>query len=234
MNIEALKKKWYSEDQVDTDGALRRMIIESLDADSRVLDAGAGAGDLFPYDLKERVREMVGIDLDPRVESNPLLHRGIKADMTAIPVPDDYFDVVFCRYVLEHVTNPQPFINEIGRILRAGGRFIFLTPNKRHYVSIASRITPQRFHAWYNRLRGRKESDTFPTVYRLNTVTSIRSNLHAAGFVERKLDLLECCPNYLAFSFVTFILGVAYERIVNSTNCLAWARVNILGCFEKK
>jgi len=234
MSVDNAKRRWYHPDQFDNDEALRQMIYDVVDPDSRVLDVGAGVGNLFPYELKNRVADLIGIDRDPRVEANPLLHRGIRADVTDIPIEDSYFDVVFSRYVLEHIEKPEEFLREMYRILKPGGYFIFLTPNKWHYVSLASLLTPHHFHKWYNRLRGRDRADTFPTFYRLNSVSDIRRQLQAAGFVERKLVLLECCPNYLTFCMPAFMLGVGYERLINSSNLFAEMRGNILGCFSKR
>lgn len=234
MGVKETKRRWYGADELSNDAPFRKMIYGAVSPETRVLDAGAGAGDLFPYDLKGRVKEIIGVDLDPRVKTNPQLDRGIEADLTAIPIEDNYFDVVFSRYVLEHVGAPEAFLHEMNRILKPGGRILFLTPNKWHYVSLASRLTPQAFHNWYNKRRGRQAEDTFPTVYRLNSVSSIRKHFRRAGFRELRLLLRECCPNYLTFSAPVFALGVAYERIVNSSHLLAGLRVNILGCFEKE
>lgn len=233
MDINKAKQHWYKPSQLDNDEPFRQMIYETIVPESRILDAGAGAGEIFSYNLREYVTEIVGVDLDPRVETNPQLHRGIRTDLTSIPVEDNYFDLVFCRYVLEHIENPQEFLQEIYRILKPGGCFLLLTPNKWHYVSLASLLSPKWFHNWYNRLRGRDEEDTFPTFYRLNSVSTIRHQFNLAGFEERKLVLRECCPNYLTFCMPAFMLGVAYERLVNSTNLLARMRVNILGSFKK-
>jgi SAM-dependent methyltransferase len=234
MNARQAKHRFYGPEQQDNDPAFRRMIYEAARPASRVLDAGAGAGDLFPYELKGRVAEMIGVDLDPRVVANPQLDRGILADLAEIPLPDESIDLVFSRYVLEHIAEPAAFLDEVYRILRPGGQFLFLTPNKWHYVSLASRLTPQAFHAWYNRKRGREEEDTFPTAYRLNSRSDVRREFAEAGFECESLVMRECCPNYLLLSMPTFLLGVAYERMVNATPLLADLRVNILGCFRKE
>lgn len=233
MNVETTKRRWYDEEKLDNDSSFREMIYEAVSPPTRVLDAGAGVGDLFQYDLKGRVKEVLGVDLDARVSTNPQLHRGIVADLSHIPIGDGSCDVVFSRYVLEHIADPQAFLREVNRILKPGGDFLFLTPNRRHYVALAARVTPHCFHSWYNRLRGRDEEDTFPTHYRLNSAASLRRNLERAGFRENRLVFLECCPNYLAFSLPSFLAGVAYERIVNSTDLLAHLRVNIMGWYSK-
>jgi len=226
-------KRYYQPDEYDNDIMFLEKIQSTVQPDMHILDAGAGTGEKFRYDLREQVKELVGVDLDPRVESNQRLHRGVKADITSTPFENEYFDIVFSRYVLEHVTEPQKFLKEIWRVLKPGGRFLFLTPNKWHYVCLVSRLSPHSFHGWVNRRRGRNESDTFPTTYRLNSRSDIRREFATAGFVERDLIMRECCPNYLTFALPAFLLGVAYERLGNSTGLLSGLRVNIIGDFEK-
>jgi SAM-dependent methyltransferase len=175
----------------------------------------------------------VGADFDTRVCENPLLHRGVVIVGEKLPFDDGAFDVVFSRYVLEHVTNPPRFLNEVWRVLRPGGSFLFLTPNKCHYVAVASRCTSHAFHGWYNKLRGREETDTFSTVYRLNSRRTIRRHFENAGYLEEELITRECCPNYLTLAVPLFLIGVGFERLVNSSDVFAGLRVNILGHFSK-
>lgn len=195
---------------------------------------GAGTGRLFQYDIKEKVHELTGVDLDPRVEDNPLLDQGIVGDLYNLPFEDSHFDVAFCRYVLEHVDRPTDFASEIHRVLRPGGCFVFLTPNRWHYVTVISRITPPSFHTWLNRRRGRDDADTFPTRYLLNSSRQLERHFASAGFVRESLTYRECCPNYLKFSRPLFLLGVLYERTVNRFEILRFLRVNLVGTFRKE
>ncbi len=146
MSNEALRARHYPPEMWDNDGVFLEMIKEKTGSQSCVLDAGAGAGDAFPYELKDNVNEMVGIDLDPRVLDNPRLHKGVHGNLDMMPFQDETFDIVFCRYVLEHLGQPNAFAAEIARVLKPGGRFIFLTPSKWHYVAMGARLTPDWFH----------------------------------------------------------------------------------------
>jgi ubiquinone/menaquinone biosynthesis C-methylase UbiE len=234
VDVDKAKQRFYRPDQYNNDDVFLRMIESALRPDMRVLDAGAGAGDLFQYELKEQVKEMVGVDLDPRVESNPRLHRGIKSDLTNIPCEDETFDLVFSRYVFEHVAEPQAFLGEMHRLLKPGGSLLFLAPNKWHYFSLVAQCTPMAFHSWYNRKRGRDDEDTFPTLYKLNSPGDLNREMDRAGFDEKQLILRECSPNYLTFSWPSFLIGVAYERIVNSWSMFRRFRVNLLGEYTKR
>ena len=231
-----LKKKFYTDQDYDNDAAFLEMVENNIKLGSIVMDLGSGAGHKFAYDFKTKVGpsgQIVGADFDQRVLENPLVHKGVVLNGAGLPFDDGTFDIVFTRYVLEHVAEPEEFLIEICRVLRPGGSFIFLTPNKWHYVCIGARFTPERFHEFYNKKRGREETDTFPTVYRLNSRSALRHHLKKVGFVEKELRMRECCPNYLMLAAPLFLIGVAYERLVNATELLSGLRVNILGHFAK-
>jgi SAM-dependent methyltransferase len=200
---------------------------------SVVLDIGAGAGELNSYVLKGRVQRMVGVDLDPRVTTNPLLDEGVLAEAGALPFADSTFDIAFSVYVLEHIARPEQFIAEVRRVLKPGGVFIALTPNRWHYVPMIAALTPMSFHRWFNERRGRAADDTFPTFYRMNSRGAQRRLFEAADFETLGLTMLETQPNYLKFSTPTFLAGVVYERLVNGSKLLADLRVNIISAFRK-
>jgi SAM-dependent methyltransferase len=223
------------QDRLYPDNRSRRpelRLFEAIDATagpgSEVLELGAGAGEINVHDLRGRVKRMVGIDLSNRVTTNPLLDQGIIADATDQPFEDNSFDLVFALYVLEHIEDGPAFCREVVRVVRPGGSFIALTPNLYHYVPAISRLTPHRFHEWIGTRRGHHEEDVVPTFYRLNSRRALTTHLRAAGFDDVELTMIEVQPNYLLWSTPTFLLGAAYERLVNSTPALAGLRVNIL------
>jgi SAM-dependent methyltransferase len=232
--VTSLRRRFYP-DVVQRDPVAR--FVKRLDAivktGDRVLDIGAGAGELNTYALKGRVRQLVGIDLDPRVVSNPLLDAGLGADVYALPFRNQSFDVVFSIYVLEHIDRPSQLTAEIARVLRPGGVCLLLTPNLFHYVTMLSRLTPTSFHRWANERRGRASDDTFPTCYQLNSRRALSKHFSAAGLRTIAIDAIEVQPNYLTFNPLAYALGVGYERTVNATELLSSFRVNLIGVFRK-
>jgi SAM-dependent methyltransferase len=235
MSLASLKHRFYP-DPRSSDPLVHftELLEEHLRPEYEVLDLGAGAGELNSYRLKGRVNRIVGVDLDPRVKENPLLDEGVVADLTHLPFSDRTFDLVFSIYVLEHIMQPVPFLNEIARVLRPGGYCLFLTPNRFHYVPLIASVTPIWFHRWFNRKRGRADQDTFPTYYRLNSRRALRHQFACAGFEPIQLRTIEVAPHYLTFSTPTFLLGVAYERLVNASAWLSGLRVGILGSFRRQ
>ena len=225
----------YWEDKLYPTGASRcpvHTFVEQVGHHVRpemtVLDIGAGAGERSVYDFRGKCHEMVGVDLDPRVVENPLLDRGKVCTATEIPLPDNSVDLAFSIYVCEHVEDPTLFMQEVSRVLKPGGQFLSLAPNRVHYVPLIASLTPTSFHKWVNRKRGRDDDDTFPTFYRLNSTRTFRKHASSAGLSDVQTESVEVCPNYLRFALPFFLVGAAYERLVNSSQLFARFRVNFI------
>ena len=214
-------------------GFLERM-GELIGPGMSVLDIGAGAGERSLYDYKSKCERMVGVDVDPRVVDNPLLHEGVQANANSLPFQDNQFDLAFSVYVLEHVDQPEVFCREVARVLKPGGQYWSITPNKIHYVPMVAALTPTRFHKWLNSKRGRDTEDTFPTCYKLNSKKDLRHHFGNVGMAEVEISMVEVRPNYLAFTLPTFLIGAAYERVVNATELLSGFRVNFVCGFQKQ
>ena len=105
------------------------------------LDLGAGSrihgGWLghAPEALRARVRMLVGVDLvAPHLRQHPHLSSGALAAGEALPFRSDSVDLVSANMVLEHLTDPAGVFREVARVLRPGGAFVFVTPNRAHPV----------------------------------------------------------------------------------------------------
>lgn len=212
----------------DAVGVFLRHLDEAVTSSDVVLDIGAGAGELNRYELKGKVRQMIGTDLDPRVTSNRLLDLGIIGDGRTLPVDDASIDLAFSIYTQEHVEDPARFAREVYRVLKMGGRYLAITPNRFHYVPLIAAVTPTSFHRSVNARRGRQGEDTFSTFYRLNTASAMSRCFGAAGFSEVTTRGIEVEPQYLKFNAAAYLCGVGYERLVNATESLAALRVNLI------
>jgi SAM-dependent methyltransferase len=190
-----------------------------------VLDLGAGSGRLKQMNFRGLVERVCGVDPDPRVLDNPFLDEARVGRGEAIPYPSSSFDMVIANNLLEHLDNPLSVFCEVSRVLRPGGYFLAKTPNKWHYAPISARLTPHKFHRWFNSKRGRSENDTYPTKYLANTPRSVRRLARAARLEEVSIELIEGRPEYLRFSTLTYVLGASYERLVNRFTALRSLRV---------
>lgn len=232
--VEWLDKTLYPEHARNWDDQLfRERILAYLRPDSVILDLGAGGGIVSQMHFLGLVAQVCGVDLDPRVVDNPMLNEGRVADAGKIPYEDGRFDMVFSDNVLEHLDEPLQVFREVARVLKPGGVFLFKTPNKWHYMPTIARMTPHGFHQYVNRLRGRAEVDTFPTRYRANTHSDIKRLAREAGLLLEGVELIEGRPEYLRMTWPTYLVGVAYEKIVNSNELFAPIRILLVGKLRK-
>ncbi|GGB77897.1 hypothetical protein GCM10007417_17250 [Glycocaulis alkaliphilus] len=215
------------------DRLFRDRILSALGHDAEILDVGAGAGIIELMNFRGIARRVCGVDLDPRVKANPNLDEGRVADAGAIPFEDNRFDLAFSDNVVEHLDDPATVFAEVFRVLKPGGRFLFKTPNRFHYMPLIAQATPHGFHRWINRKRGRAEVDTFPTRYRANSALKVRQLAASIGFEEERLELVEGRPEYMRLSPITYAAGIAYERTVNASGFLQNLRVLMMATLRK-
>lgn len=96
----------------------------------KVLDVGCGIGDFLEYR-----KNSAGLDINPHnVEF--CKQKNLEAyliEKEKFPFPDQSFDSVILDNVLEHLTNPQPTLSEIYRVLKQNGRLVVAVPGKKGY-----------------------------------------------------------------------------------------------------
>ena len=230
-SVRELEARYYT-NHVDDHAVFDATIRRYLRREAVILDAGAGRGLRYPYDYGEAVARVVGVDTDPEVAHNPSLDDAVVADLSHLPFADRTFDLVFSRYVVEHLTRPLATFRELHRVMKPGAHLLFQTPNRYHYVAVGAMLTPHRFHVWFNERRGRVQGDTFPTRYRANDRRTLRRMAANSGFSVVALEMIEPKPDYLFFHPLAYRVGIAYERLVDSTPRLADLRCVIVADLE--
>lgn len=185
------------------------LVRSCLKEGSRVLDLGSGRGGLIEQ-LDFPLAQVVGLDPDWRslVEHRlPQLPR-VTGFSHPLPFADESFDVIFCSWLLEHLSDPAADLAEISRVLRPGGSFIFITPNKKHPLAWVNRvlggITAVQDRL-VEQLYGRAAADAFPTFYRANTIKAITQLAITHHLTSTTLVLIPD-PTYLAFHPALFRL----------------------------
>lgn len=202
---------------------LERRLIELAAPGITILDAGCGHTAPNLQLLRGSGATLIGVDL-VRLEPQEGLEL-IEGDLAHVPLPDESVDLIYSRSVMEHVVDPDAVYGEARRLLKPGGRWIFLTANRWDYVSLVSRMTPNRFHAAIvSRFEGREDFDVFPTAYRTNDRRQIAHHAAASGF---EIDRFERHGQYPAMFWKVgplFLLATFYEKLVMKLPFLAWAR----------
>ncbi len=210
---------------------LEALVRSHLTPDSRIMDLGCGRGgvvELFWRDVK------LAAGLDPDVPSLAE-HRAHGMPVVIgrgeqLPFAGESFDLIVCIWVLEHLRRPHDVLNEVRRVLRPGGHFVFLTPNLRNPLLALNRMgraLPQLQRRLVPRLYGRIEADTFPVQYRANTARAIRALAARTGLQVAELRVIPD-PTYLAFNRVMFRASVLSDRLLPGS----WG-VHLLGDLMK-
>jgi SAM-dependent methyltransferase len=235
--VQTLKTKYYPGGAKDGTLLFYSWLRKRTRNDFTALNIGAGpTADRKVKSLKGEVKRVIGIDIDKAVLENEDLDQSMVIEKNKFPFGDDYFDLAWADYVMEHVEDPMSFLCEVSRVLKPGASFFFRTPNKYHYVSLIGRMTPHWFHERVaNRARGLAPDahEPYPTYYRHNSRKEISDCARSAGFRVVELKFVESEPSYLVFNPLAFRIGIAYERFVNRYDGLQVLRSNIFGRLEK-
>lgn len=106
---------------------------------NRLLDIGCGDGSLGVL-AQLKYRETYGIDIAQKaVEIS--VSKGIKASVFnfnegILPYENQYFDTVTCLAALQYLYDPIFVFEEVCRVMKKGGTFIFTVPNMRAFWRI--------------------------------------------------------------------------------------------------
>lgn len=115
----------------------------------RVLEIGPGAGINLEY--YRPVCTVVGVDPNPwmlpryrdKARSLGLPSRLVRGDATVLPLRDASVDAVVSTVVLCSVADPRAALEEVRRVLRSGGRFVFI-----EHVAAPSGSWLRRLQRW--------------------------------------------------------------------------------------
>lgn len=108
-----------------------------------VLDVGCGDGFFLANvaGILGKRSDLHGVDYSRyelrRAKKLPYTFKWANIEETGLPYKDRTFDLVYAAELLEHLVNPDFFLQECRRVLKPGGYLIISTPNSM---------------AWYNRI----------------------------------------------------------------------------------
>lgn len=210
-----------------------RKIRDLLKPEHTLLDAGCGRTAPILSKFRGQAQQLIGVDLvdfTTQIDDMQL----IKGDLSNTNLPDASIDLIMARSVMEHVADPTAVYQEMYRVLKPGGYFIFLTANLWDYSALVARVVPNRFHPWIvSKTEGRQEHDVFPIQYKTNTQGAVRKYAAGAGFRILSFEYLGQYPGYLLFNGVLFFLGTLYEKLISRFQALAFLRGWIMVVLQK-
>lgn len=141
-----MNTKDYAVKQQDYFSNVRMDVLSLLPVNphQKVLEVGAGAGNTLLY-MKEKqlAKEVMGVEL-MSIANSYQNHPSIdkfqvgNIEQEAIDAPQEYFDVIICADVLEHLVDPWAAVDKISGHLKNGGLLIVSIPNIRQWKAISN------------------------------------------------------------------------------------------------
>ena len=218
----------------DVNGAYDAVLTAHIGPESIVLDAGCSRGD---PDLPaiQRAKTAVGCDEDlAGLRANTLVRDRVFSPLETLPFKSGSFDVIVCKFVIEHVAAPLRVFREFWRVLRPGGVVALLTPNRLSFFAFVSSLIPhgvkQRAKSW---LFGGHSEDTFRTYYRANTPGILNRLMGEAGFHGEHMEMLAGMWAFFIFSTPLALLVRSLERAQTHIPVMRTCSTHIMGVWRK-
>jgi SAM-dependent methyltransferase len=104
-----------------------------LTRDAHALEVGTGSGSMLAY-LRREGYDVRGVDVNATLVKAATERYGdlpiTLTASTALPFGNAEFDVVLSFDVFEHIPDSDAHLREVARVLRPGGTYLMMTPNK--------------------------------------------------------------------------------------------------------
>ncbi|MBA2556875.1 MAG: class I SAM-dependent methyltransferase [Chloroflexi bacterium] len=218
--------------ELATRDLVRRFIDEALPArDASALDAGCGRrSHLEPF--RDRISELVAIDIHPPAEPLPWADRFAVADVCVDrdALAPDSFDLVLSSFTVEHFADPPAAFRVIHGWLRPGGWLVITTVNRAHPFVNAYLSAPSWIRGPLQRFVKLSAADAHPLVGTWNTLGQIRAALSDAGYQGIELQTSAYLSKAWGNRLPGFVIGLAGDLMTRS---LPTRRSTIVGRARK-
>lgn len=170
----------------------------------KIVDVGCGTGDFTRYiaSLTQGKHRIIGVDLRAnslRSAEKQTKKEGMsgvsfrKGDAYKIPVKDGWADLVCCRTLLMHLTDPLKAVREMSRVVRKGGSVAAFEPGSFHSSYIPnneklSRIADKLQLSYIDGVRKREGKnfdigDRLPTIFHQAGLRDIIADVQADTYL---------------------------------------------------
>ena len=148
--------------------------FEHLRQTNNLLDVGTGSA-FFAEIAIQRGWNVYGTELtDKTIQTAE--QKGLKMSkgkLEDLNFETDLFDLVIGIEVIEHLSHPQPFVKEIQRVVRKGGKVYITTPNFNSYLR--------------RKLKGQYDVIEYPNHLSYFTVKTLKSLFIENGFSKQSI-----------------------------------------------
>ncbi len=180
-----------------------------------VLDAGCGSA-FGSSVLSRKGKKVIGIDIKPDLidwARNRYTDKNLNLqcmDCTNMEFPDEYFDIIVCNELLEHLENYKEFLREVTRTLKNGGIFLCATVNSKYTFKKRDGSPRNKFH--YQEFNIEDFSELLSVYFQKIEILGEKANSEFQHFMTHK-------PSRIIESIISKIkikerIPVKYRRIV--------------------
>ena len=175
------------------------LCLSALQPGNRVLEVGYGSGVSF-LNLSDMYDEIHGVDihLNAAKVQSVFARKGIATFLSSgsllqLPYQDGFFDAVLCISILEHLRpDEQPLaMNEVHRVLKPGGRFVYGVPAERPLMQFGFRLLGydiRKYHFSTERDVAEAADRRFERIalHRYRPFKAVSGSVYEVGVYERK------------------------------------------------
>ena len=153
----------------------------------RILEAGCGRR--WYLDLADIDFHLAGVDLNSdsmrmRTDQVGDLDEAIVGDLREVTLSSNFYDVIYCSFVLEHVAGAEQVLDRLLAALKPGGLLLLRIPDGDSVYGFLARYSPYWLHVQYKRRIQRNRLTRHAGTW------AIPDRLRPGGFVARHDYLL--------------------------------------------
>jgi ubiquinone/menaquinone biosynthesis C-methylase UbiE len=184
---------------------------------SKLLEPGFGRGE-FLLEFKKKGMKCYGVDISSFAGSNLKginIKTGVDFDKDKLPYEDNFFDIIYSKSLMEHLSNPENFLREAYRVLKPGGKIICMIPD------------------WEANYKIYFDDHTHKTPF---TIESLQNILKICDFYNLNVVKFRQLPITWKYPFINLIskLIAPFVPVRTKNKFLRWSRELMLIGYGKK
>lgn len=224
-----LIKKFYP-DFKDVGYFFKEYLRHYITKESILLDIGCGRQS-FGEEYYKRAKRKIGIDPDQNaLQDNNLMDEKFCCNIQNIPSTIGQFDIIIAQWILEHLQCPNEDIQIISNLCKKNGYFIFMTTNIYSPIILLSKIIPTFFKKYLRKVLLKiNEEDTYPTVYKINSISKIDYFLSKNGFQKVEIKKVGVLA-YFEWNKIVLLCKIFFDRTIGK---FIPNKTHIVGVYKK-